>query len=495
MSKKTAKTALYRIKNHDLKLLFKNPELFWNGIVEIDNEGFYKCDKLESIIVPGSVKRILKSAFYSCSNLKEVVFEEGIEEISVAPFNYTDNIESIIFPGSAKVIPHNFCNHQRKLNKVTINEGVEEIKENAFRFCDRLEKIELPESIISLEKNAFAFCDGLLEIKLGANIKNIGEGCFQGDNNLRRIHLGKNLTEINEYAFADCVRLEEIEIEEGPTCIKREAFRNVGVSKLVIPGSVEIIEDKAFANCCNLSEIELKEGVKKIGFNIFEDCYRLEKVILPKSLEKISTFNFVDSRFNFIYKMNNGQTILSKSKINDKNIVKEYSLKELNSVVTNFYYYPIILDEEKLDDLYKIVDKFKKEGIKIPGKMFLTYEELDIFVKNYNMFNYNRLLIKLSKNFDEYDVSSVMKFAQNLGMFNKGDILVKYEGNLLKSSELAYVSLKEALKLGKIKRSELFKKYNSKALSECAYDEELLLKFAKEIMNEKKNPLIQKNKR
>ena len=50
---------LRKVNDRQLKLLEKDYQKFWEGVVELDNEAFYKCKKLEGIVVPGTVKRIL----------------------------------------------------------------------------------------------------------------------------------------------------------------------------------------------------------------------------------------------------------------------------------------------------------------------------------------------------------------------------------------------------------------------------------------------------
>lgn len=492
---KAKKTILYRAKDKQVKMLLKDPNTFWDGIEEIDNEGFYKCDKLVDIVVPGSVDRVLTRAFHQCPNLKSVVFQEGIKEIRKAPFDYTNNIEKVVFPASAKVVPECFCSHQRHLKELIINDGVEAIDDKAFYFCDSLEEITLPNSVKSIGQEAFAYCDNLVKVNLGANLENIGKSCFQGNEYLTDINIGKNIRGLNEFTFADCNRLKSINIEEGIKYIKREAFRTTGIEKIVIPSSVETIGDKVFAGCYTLREAEFKEGVKKIGFNVFEDCPRLEKVVLPSSIEEISKFNFIDARFNYIYKTNEGKTILSKYKEYSKSINKEYSLHKLNSALSNYYYYPILMNEEKLDELYQIVEKLEKQGVTIPSKMFEDLDELKTFVENSNLFNYNRLLIKLPKNYDGYDVTTIMKFANSIGMFANSNTLIKHDNNMIRASDLAYMSIKEALKLGMLKRGDLFNAYNSKPLKDCAYNEEKLLRLAGKVMDEKKKQLSQKNKR
>lgn len=74
--------------------------------------------------------------------------------------------------------------------------------------------------------------------------------------------------------------IENFEIPEGIRVIGRKAFYFSAISgKLIIPASVEVIEDEAFKYCEKLEVIEFSSGsnLKSIGFSAF---YHLTDLII-----------------------------------------------------------------------------------------------------------------------------------------------------------------------------------------------------------------------
>ena len=73
---------------------------------------------------------------------------------------------------------------------------------------------------------------------------------------------GYPVTEIGQYAF--------------------EASWNV--TSIVLPETIEIINEQAFADCESLTEINIPEQVKSIGRGAFSNCMSLTELTLPASL-------------------------------------------------------------------------------------------------------------------------------------------------------------------------------------------------------------------
>ena len=63
-------------------------------------------------------------------------------------------------------------------------------------------------------------------------------------------------------------------------------YDQLGLTTLIIPGSVEIIGRYAFGDCETLVNLTLNEGVKIIKENAFEDT-SIAEVTFPKSIKKI----------------------------------------------------------------------------------------------------------------------------------------------------------------------------------------------------------------
>lgn len=75
-----------------------------DGIKDIFFQAFYGNFKIESVIIPGSVKEVAPVVFEMCSSLKEVFFNDGIVSIGACSFNCCEKLETINFPKSIKII-------------------------------------------------------------------------------------------------------------------------------------------------------------------------------------------------------------------------------------------------------------------------------------------------------------------------------------------------------------------------------------------------------
>ena len=66
-------------------------------------------------------------------------------------------------------------------------------------------------------------------------------------------------------------------------------------TKIVIPGSVQIIGSRAFAECSNLQEVEMQDGITTIGTSAFLKCTGLKSITIPATVTNIYTSAFQDS--------------------------------------------------------------------------------------------------------------------------------------------------------------------------------------------------------
>lgn len=78
------------------------------------------------------------------------------------------------------------------------------------------------------------------------------------------------------------------------TAISERVFADSCLESIVIPSSIEVIEDGAFENCYKLKTVVFEENSKleEIRSCAFWDCTSLEEIILPLSLDKIGDFVF-----------------------------------------------------------------------------------------------------------------------------------------------------------------------------------------------------------
>ena len=130
------------------------------------------------------------------------------------------------------------------------------------------------------------------------------------------LYLPSSLTHIGSYAFQNFASLKEIDFPSALTSIGEGAFKGAGLTEVVLPYKIAVLEAETFCECDALERIEFKtvtyskeveienegetvssyktvsEGLRKIGNNAFEFCSALDNVELPKTLESLGSYAF-----------------------------------------------------------------------------------------------------------------------------------------------------------------------------------------------------------
>ena len=69
---------LREVTNEDIKLLETNPEEFWEGVTEIGECAFFKCNYLENVTIGSNITTIRKRAFYECISMEKIVIPNNV---------------------------------------------------------------------------------------------------------------------------------------------------------------------------------------------------------------------------------------------------------------------------------------------------------------------------------------------------------------------------------------------------------------------------------
>ena len=188
------------------------------------------------------------------SDLKELetspeTFWEGVEGIGESAFSGLKGLKSIVIPASVKFIGEQAFYGCSKLTEVHVLGG-ETIKNRAFANCGKLETIEF-----------------------GDNVVNIGQWVCEDCPKLSRVTIGEKVEQIGQYAFVGCKKLQQLENNsKNLKIIGRHAFEGCDLAHVVIPGSVEIIEENVFASNKNMQSVKIEEGVKTVQCYAFAHC-------------------------------------------------------------------------------------------------------------------------------------------------------------------------------------------------------------------------------
>ena len=105
--------------------------------MSIGEKAFYKCIKLETIVLPESLKTIGNYAFYRCDELKNVDLG-GAKTIGSFAFYANYQIRELIIPKSVTSIGKQAFRNCQGLKSVLLSSGVTNVEQHAFYGCSSL---------------------------------------------------------------------------------------------------------------------------------------------------------------------------------------------------------------------------------------------------------------------------------------------------------------------------------------------------------------------
>ena len=371
------------------KISFNN---IHNLLTNIEEKAFYNCKNLKEIEIPGSVQ-IIEDYTFSGSGTRRVILNEGIKKIGYGAFSDCENLNEVIMPNSITRIQE----------KIFYNSGVREVKLS--------DKIEIIEDL------CFANCKNLKEIEIPSSVYSIGQGTFM-NSGLERIKLNDQLYEIKPEAFNNCKNLESIVFPESLEKIKDRAFANSGLRSVIFNDNLKVIDNGAFENCKNIKYIELPTRILKIGINAFKNC-----------------------DFNYLYKIEKGNWILSSTRLSRNDIVSEYKVSDLDDLYTS------ILTRSDYKTIFNRLYEYNKNNVIITNECidnYLLFEALffknntDFFKKTFKKMNFDKT--------EEKEILSFMKLLYSLGAFENDKITRQRACNFIENEVEKGILNKEKIK-------------------------------------------------
>ena len=160
---------------------------------------------------------------------------------------------------------------------------------------------------------SLSLCDGLNSFTWSSGLKSIGKRAFAGAD-IDPITLPNNLETIEDEAFDGCHYTNSVTIPASVTYIAPSAFRNihlltnitVNASNKVYASHEGVLYNKAMTELIlvpwyikpnNDYRLDIPKGVKIIDDNAYPEYSdaRLEKIVLPMSVEKIGAYGLSNS--------------------------------------------------------------------------------------------------------------------------------------------------------------------------------------------------------
>ncbi|MBQ3009535.1 MAG: leucine-rich repeat protein, partial [Oscillospiraceae bacterium] len=193
-----------------------------------------------------------------------------------------------------------WAEYAERIKAVVVEEGINHIGSNAY--LGYAQTVSLPEDLYSIGANAFKGYEGK-ELVLPSTIESIGREAFAFAENLEYVFIPEYLMDYDYGAFGSCTNLKEIEVDEnnetyksvdgvvyrkdgtelvavpagiesktltvenGTETIIRKAAWGAGITELVIPATVKVLEENAFQNCSKIETV-IYDGTKADWYNV-----------------------------------------------------------------------------------------------------------------------------------------------------------------------------------------------------------------------------------
>lgn len=256
-------------------------------VTTIGEGAFYHCTDMVSVTLPAGLKEIESYAFSQCTSLEELVIPDGVERLY---FSVKDcpNLKKVVIPESVKKIwGFNGCENVTIYGKSDSEAEVFAVKKNfpfvalddsapsrpLVLFSD--DGTELEKFPSKYEGETYTVPEGVKRIKryAFANCK------------IKKVILPESLEEIEECAFYNAASLESVEFNEGLRVIGMHAFSGCDLRSVKLPESLRVIKENAFEDNTELSEITIPENVSKL-YHPFGGCLSLKEITIKRADKK-----------------------------------------------------------------------------------------------------------------------------------------------------------------------------------------------------------------
>lgn len=238
-------------------------------IYDVTMGTFSGCKKLESVVLPDTLRTIGSDAFKNCTNLKSINFPTSITTINISAFENCTNLEIDL-----------------NLPNLTTMTGERVFKNSGITSISSLGHIST--MYYSPESNGpFQGCTKLTEVTLPNELIDVNGPWFRDCTLLTTLHWNSNnVTRVNRTFWNTRLEIEDLSLP-SLTYLGPWSFSDTRIKKVSNLGSITTLDESSgsynsspFYNCRLLEEITLPATFTNFKRRSFKNCISLNKVIM-----------------------------------------------------------------------------------------------------------------------------------------------------------------------------------------------------------------------
>ena len=259
--------------------------------------------ELHEASIPESVVRITNHAFAGCKRLSTLYFPRSSRCTEIGEYAfYGTNLETVAFPGSLEIVKSfAFANCVEMTTFEFPRESHFKLFEDSVFVGSSITAFAIPASVTSISKFAFNEMEWVTDIALSkantALVEDIGvlfstdrRTLYLANKEFEKAVIPKEVQVLGAWSFGKCQYLTDLRLDPaGSSLIEIGAFAIAFtyVKQFTVPSTVTVIGDSAFLHTA-LEKLTFQERgtLKSLGKLCFSRT-KLTSVVLPASLETI----------------------------------------------------------------------------------------------------------------------------------------------------------------------------------------------------------------